>query len=184
MILRLLFLALLTCLLFSTPANSEDMDPEYLKTLYTYKFGKFVKWPVAKLNAQTGHFRLCILGRNQFSRKTITMLSGKAVQSLPLLIDVFDSGVVPEDVLKACHILFINASEKHRLTTILESISQRPVLTVSDIHQFSSHGGMITLLEKRGRIRFQINPNALQQAQLTISSKILNLAEIIKDKEH
>ena len=54
-----------------------------------------------------------------------------------------------------------------------------PVLTVSDIHGFSDSGGMITLVKDHGKLRFQINQKALQQANMSISSKIIELAEII-----
>lgn len=181
------FALLVLWLCLSFPANADNsggLDPELLKALYTYKFGKFAKWPDTQLNSTTKRFRYCILGRNQFSRQTLTMLSGKLVQNIPLFIDVFDSGLVSEEALSSCHILFINKSEKRRLATILESIAEDPVLTVSDIDQFSIQGGMITLTEKDGKVRFQINPKALRQSKISLSSKIMKLAEIVNEREH
>ncbi len=164
--------------------NAEQMDKTMLKALYTYQFGKFTQWPEKKLNANTQQFQYCILGQSQFSQQMMRIFIGKTIQGLPLSIEVFDSGLAPEAVLSKCHVLFISKSERHRLATIFSSLERLPVLTISDIDEFSSQGGMITLTEDQGKIRFQINPEAIQLAHVSISSKIMELAEIVKNKHH
>lgn len=169
----------LSCLLFSSAGNVNELDTSTLKALYTYKFGKFTKWPTDKLNMTTESFEYCILGAPPFFQTTMDMIIGKTIQGIPISIKVFSSGLIPEEVLSACHILFISKSEKRRLSTLFSRIKKLPILTVSDIRNFSYHGGMITLTEKQGQFRFQINPNVLQQANIFISSKIMKLAEIV-----
>ncbi len=180
---RLLVSAVLcaTVLLQTAFAADDVLDRATLKLLYTYQFGKFTQWPDRKLNSATSRFRYCILGKNPFSQNMMNMIRGKSVQGIPLVIDVFDSGIVPEEVLAACHVLYISQSEKQRLSTILSSINNLPVLTVSDIRGFSRSGGMVTLKEEQGNLRFQINPESTHRADVTISSKILELAEIVTD---
>ena len=174
-----LVILLVLCISDISIGNADELDQATLKALYTYKFGKFTEWPDKKLNAATGQFQYCILGQNPFSQSTLKLIIGKSVQSVPLTVEVFDSGLVPEEVLSACHILFVSQSEKYRLSTILTSLKRASVLTISDIPEFSGQGGMITLTENRGKLRFQINPKALQQADIFISSKIMELAEIV-----
>ncbi|BCG66015.1 MAG: hypothetical protein methR_P3887 [Methyloprofundus sp.] len=160
-------------------SHADKLDQATVKALYTYKFGKFTQWPDNKLNSSSGHFQYCILGQNPFSLQTLNMITGKSVQGLPLTIAVFGSGLVPDKALAACHVVFISKSEKHRLSTILSSLQQAPVLTVSDISEFSAKGGMVTLINKQSRLRFQVNQTALQQANITLSSKIMELADIV-----
>jgi len=171
-------------LLHTETSNAEQMDKTMLKALYTYKFSKFTQWPYSKLNTNTKRFHFCMLGQNQFSQQMKQISLGKTVQGLPLSIDVFDSGLAPETLLSECHILFISKSERHRLATILSSLKQSPILTISDIDEFSNQGGMITLAEDQGKIRFQINPKAIQLAGVSISSKIMELAEIVNNEHH
>ncbi len=165
-------------------SNAEQMDKTTLKALYTYQFGKFTQWPDNRLNINTKQFQYCILGQNQFSQQMMRMFIGKTVQGLPMNIKIFDSGLVPKTVLSNCHVLFISKSERHRLTTIFASLKQVPVLTISDIDGFSNQGGMITLTEKQGKIHFQINPKAIQLTGVSMSSKIMELAEIVNNKHH
>ncbi|MCK5356403.1 MAG: YfiR family protein [Methyloprofundus sp.] len=164
-----------------TTSRADELEIATLKTLYTYKFGKFTQWPDNKLNSASRQFQYCVLGQAPFSQNTLNMISGKLVQGIPLSVELFDSGLVPEEVLSACHIVFISSSERYRLATILASLKKKPVLTVSDIHGFSKKGGMITLVNDQGKLRFQINQQVLQQAELSISSKIMELAEIINE---
>lgn len=178
LLLKLSKLCLFTCFVINS-SFADNIDPATLKALYTYKFGKFATWPDNKLSVSTKHFQYCILGQNPFPQNTLSKINGKSVQGIPLLIEVFDSGLVPEEVLSTCHIVFISRSEKYRLATILNSLDKDSVLTVSDISGFSDKGGMITLVNDLGKLRFQINQQALQLANLSISSKIMELAEII-----
>jgi hypothetical protein len=50
---------------------------------------------------------------------------------------------------------------------------------VSDADRFAERGGMIRFVTDRSRIRLQINPAAAEAARLTISSKLLRVAEVI-----
>lgn len=177
-----LLILCLSSVILTVGSHADELDQATLKVLYTYKFGKFTQWPDNRLNTTNQHFQYCILGENPFSQKTLNMIIGKSVQGLPLAVEVFDSGLVPQEVLEKCHLVFVSTSEKHRLATILSSLKKLPVLSISDITGFSAQGGMITLIESEGKLHFQINPDALQHAHISMSSKIMELADIV-DKE-
>jgi len=63
---------------------------------------------------------------------------------------------------------------------ILAGLNQRPILTVSDADGFAQRGGMIRFVTDRNRIRLQLNLAATEAAHLTISSKLLRVAEIVR----
>ena len=88
----------------------------------------------------------------------------------------------PADVLAAgsCSVLFVSASEGHRLAEVLDQLRGRPILTVSDADGFAEAGGMIGLFIEDSRVRFAINLGAAESAHLTISSRLLNLARIVR----
>jgi hypothetical protein len=78
-----------------------------------------------------------------------------------------------------CHILFISSSEASKVSSILASLKGRSILTVSDAEGFASAGGMIRFITDKNKIRFRINTDATKAANLSISSKLLQLAEIV-----
>ena len=80
--------------------------------------------------------------------------------------------------VKICHVLFISRSEADRLEQILGSLKGRNVLTVGDTDDFASRGGMIALATEKNKVRLRINLEAVKAANLTVSSKLLRVAEI------
>lgn len=160
-------------------ANQVPLDDTLVRAVYCYKFGKFIRWPPAKLPTGEATLNFCVLGQNSFDRRALSAIEGRSVQGRTLAVALYKSGLIPDDALDLCHILYVGASEKQRLAPILASLDARPVLTISNIESFSQHGGMITLVQSQGRIRFEVNLRSLQRAGLTISSKILELAKVI-----
>jgi hypothetical protein len=53
------------------------------------------------------------------------------------------------------------------------------VLTVGETEGFASQGGIVNFKLEGGRVRLEINIDAAAQAKLRISSKVLNLAQIV-----
>lgn len=63
-----------------------------------------------------------------------------------------------------------------RLPQVLAALDKTSVLTVSDIPQFSQHGGMIQFVSDRNKIRFEINVTNAEDAGLSLSSELLKVA--------
>ena len=51
-----------------------------------------------------------------------------------------------------------------------------PILTVSDLPGFDRAGGMIELVVRERRLRFEINLDAVRGARLRLDPKLLRLA--------
>jgi hypothetical protein len=63
-------------------------------------------------------------------------------------------------------------------------LRNRPILTVSDVEQFTRHGGIIRLFTKPdGKTGLRINAGVARTAKLTISSKLLKVAEIVNRED-
>ena len=62
----------------------------------------------------------------------------------------------------------------------LIGIRKQPVLTVSDGNGFAAAGGIIELYVDKGRMRFAINLDAVEQSGLNLSSRLLGLARIVR----
>ncbi len=58
-------------------------------------------------------------------------------------------------------------------------LHERPILTVADIPNIARAGGIIGLKTVEDRIRFNINVDAANAADLKLSSKLLRLGNIV-----
>ena len=176
------FTLLVLPVLISLPGFAQEkiFSEDTLKALYSYKFALFTDWPEIKLNKSNTTLEFCIIGRNPFGQTALEAIEGKPVKDKSLHVEVYSNGVLSEESLQRCHVVFISASETQRLPALLNSLQSFPILTVSDIPGFSNRGGMVTLIKSDDHIQFEINPDAINQAELSISSKIIELAKLVK----
>jgi hypothetical protein len=83
--------------------------------------------------------------------------------------------------LTNCHILFIGSSEKWHIQEILRIIKGLNILTIGDTDGFAQKGIIINFYTEEQKVRFEINLDAAKRANLTISSRLLSLAKIVRD---
>ena len=62
-------------------------------------------------------------------------------------------------------------------------IAGEGVLSISELDAFARRGGMIQLTKKANRFRFAVNIDAVARNGLRISSKLLQLAEVIHQSD-
>jgi len=172
--------ALLTMALSASPAlcKADDMAaPEYrIKAAFLYNFARFVSWP----DSATGNngFSLCVLGTDPFG-ELVDSLAGKPVHNQELVIRRLHD-LAPEE---NCQLVYISNENMIDLDTTLSLLKDQPVLTVSDMDDFITRGGIIRLRLVDKKVRFDINIDAANTAGLTISSKLLSLARFVRDPQ-
>ena len=162
-------------LLLVAGANNYTQAPvtrEYqLKAAFVYNFCQFVDWPASAFQNNQEPFVIGVLGSNPFGNYLEETVKEETVQSHPIVVQYFRN----RKELKACHLLFIN--DETSATEILESLNGSATLTISDDPQFSQSGGMIRFITDDNKIRFAINAEAVNDAGLEMSSKLLRLAD-------
>lgn len=168
-------LLLFLSLSFALPAERQPVKEYQVKAVFLYNFAQFVEWPEASFPGDSSPLVVGILGTDPFNSYLDEVVRGEKINGRPIKVVRYDS---PEAV-KDCHVLFISASERERLGSILQGFKDRRILTVGETDLFARNGGMVSFVNRQGRIRFQINLDAVQAAQLTVSSKLLRLAEIV-----
>lgn len=146
-----------------------------VKAVFLYNFAQFVEWPAAAFADASTPFAICVLGEDPFGKQLDDVVHGETVAGRPMLVRRM--GDVAES--QGCHILFISTSQSANLGRIHVALEGRSVLTVSDMEAFTSRGGMVRLYTESNRIRLRIGLAAATEARLTISSKLLRLAEIV-----
>jgi len=172
---HLLFLSLLSAawLACSSHAAMAAAVPEYeMKAAYLYNFASLTSWP--KDVAPNRTIKLCVLGNDSFGgalEKLTRTNIGNLRMSLSYLANIKD--------VQTCHMLFIDASEVKNAAEIMAQLEKTPVLTVTDSYELFLSGVMIGLFLDNKRLLFDINYARAQNAQLTISSKLLRVARTV-----
>ncbi len=103
----------LALILFTGAARAaQDSPSEYqLKAAFVYNFAKFVDWPPKVYSAPQSPFSICIVGTDPFGSVIDDTLRGKTVGDHPVVVRRDKEA----SEARHCQIVFVSASEKHRL---------------------------------------------------------------------
>ncbi len=144
-----------------------------------FNFTQFVEWPSSSFATDQSPLVIGVLGGNPFGSFLEEVVTGEKVNGHPLVVEYYKNALD----IKGCHILFINVSNAYNPKDIVKSLKGKNILTVSDANNFLQDGGMIRFFTKNNKIQLQIDLEAAKEEELTISSKLLRLAEIISPKK-
>lgn len=174
---RTLWPALLLAACWGDPLLAQGMLAEtQAKAAFVFNFTRYIEWPERAFPAREAPLQLCLLGRDSIG-SALTALESRQVQGRTVTVRML-AGV---DEHRGCHVVFVGASEARRLAPVLRSLAGQPVLTVSDADGFIDAGGAIGIVQGDGRLQFEVNRAALEQAQLKASSNLLKLARNLTD---
>jgi hypothetical protein len=174
----LLSTAAVACVLFAvpwSPAQNRKPTDYQVKAVYLYNFGRFVEWP-ARVTTGQDSFTICILGQDPFGPTLDATLAGETIAGRA----VSARRISKLQELVDCRILFLSSADGDSLNKLIEAGGKHAVLTVSDMPDFASRGGMIQFVLEGKRVRFEVNLTAAQNAGLTLSSELLKVATVVR----
>lgn len=176
--LRVLWTYVATALIAAgTLADAQSEPTEYqVKAAYLYNFGKFVTWPSTTEASTAESFGVCVLGDDPFGPALDEVVTNAMVANKKIIAKRMKD---PAEA-SGCQIVFVASSESSRLDKVLRVLSKHDVLTVSDIPHFVDRRGMIQFVMDKGRVRFEVNLTATDDAGLVISSEMLKVAYSVK----
>lgn len=161
----------------SEGARGQKVDEYQVKAAFLYNFAKFVEWPAQSFKTAADPISICVFGSNPFGSALDEATAGKTVDGRRFVVHEVSE---PASACN-CHIVFVGASERKRFQAILGKLRSPGVLTVGDTEGFAAQGGVINFRLEGGKVRFEVNVEAAAQVHLRLSSKLLALAEIVKD---
>jgi hypothetical protein len=157
-------------------ANGQAQDELLVKAAFVFNFAQFVDWPADTFSSSDSPIIIGIIGSDPLAEAVAQSIQGKTAKGRPF--SVRKQGL--EASVRQCHIVVVTFRETSRLGKLTELLQGAPVLTVGESAGFAEHGGVINLVLEGGRIKMEVNVTAANSARLTVSSRLLSLAKIIK----
>ena len=147
-----------------------------IKAAFLYRIAKFVEWPAESFAETHAPLTIGILGDEPLD-EALNAIKDKSVKGREVVIKRF---VQIEDLQK-CHILFISASKRKYLPQTFDALKDLHVLTVGEIKNFATVGGIINFVTVKKKIYMEINIDTAQKSGLQISSMLLGVSKVIRD---
>lgn len=172
-------LGILLMSLWAAPLNSARLPTihEYqIKAVYLYNFANFIRWPRNAFKSRRAPFQICILGDDPFRSQLDIVVENEKIRGRAVKIQrihyVEESG--------SCQMVFVSKSKRRYRAHIFAYLRQRSVLTVSDMKNFVIKGGMVQFYNRGNKIRFLIAPQTVKGVGLKASSRLLQIAKIVR----
>lgn len=156
-------------------ALAQDELELKVKAAFLFNFAKFTTWPAGKLKAADAPLLLCVQGSSGIAGVLQDTVRGRNVGGHP--IDVVQSPRSEE--LRRCHVVYISATEDGRIIQELDALANHAVLTVHEGSQAQPGGVIRFFLSDAGRVRFEVNVSAAAREQLSVSSKLLEVSQVV-----
>jgi len=164
--------------------NVATQPEEYqLKMSFIEKLTRFVHWPDSSSVKDTSKpFIIGFIGQLRHKSKAIDVFTTnvKEIKGKPVKVLVISE---KEDILK-CDMLVIFSSEKNKLSSIIETVKNKPILTVSDADGFAQKGVHINyMISRKGSCEFVLNEGALLDSRLDVRHQLKQFAKKIVNKQ-
>ncbi len=156
------------------PQKRPASDETEVKAVFLFNFAQFVEWPSSKLPADSA-IVIGVLGKDPFGKYLDETVANEIVNGHPLKIERYAN----MKHIGKCHILFINPGRSIKVDDVINRLKGKNILTVSDETGFSKQGGMIHFVTESNRIKLRVNLGSVKESEISVSSKLLSLAEIV-----
>ncbi len=164
-------------LLLLSHVNLFSQDREYLiKAAFIEKITRFIDWP-EKTEKQEDIIVIGILSKTPEIVNTFQFyFKDQLIHNKSVKIEKIEN----INTNKNLDLLFVSSDYKGDIEKIAENLSGTKVLIITEKKGYSRQGAHINLVEEYNRIRFEINPEKLNNSGFYVSSKLYAYGEVVK----
>lgn len=145
-----------------------------VKAAFVFNFAVFTEWPAEALPSGAP-LQLCAFPGNAL-QGALAALGDKQVNGHRVQLRQPGGGASA----RACNVLFLDAQDRERWTSLRPELAGASVLTVADDRAIGAAGAVLALAMDHARVVFDADLAAARQARLSISSKLLRLARSVQ----
>ena len=165
----LLTILMVVSLMLSSRSVFSSESIEYqVKAAFISNFIAFTSWP-GDFNES---IQLCVYGEDMFG-PSLDQIAQKPNSKGKIKVRRTND----ESTLTECQVVFIAKSNISNLSNILNSLREKPILSLADSPNAASQGVNINMnVNSDGKVTFEINLATARLSKLDFSSKLLQLA--------
>lgn len=174
----------LLCSIAIGTVQSQNLEEYKVKAAFVYNFTKLIQWPKTAFDSEMEPFKISVFGNEDLLKESFQTIDGKISNGRVISIRYPDpKGNDYKKMLADSPVVFISRhTPLEQALQILNSIGDRPVLTIGEVKNFSRTGGIIQFFTRDDYLHFEVNIKKAEAHQLKFSSRLLKLAVIVDEK--
>jgi hypothetical protein len=149
-----------------------------VKAGYLFNFAKFIEWPASAFPSTNSPFVIGVLDGGEASPVMRSLFEGKRVNGRPVEVRL----VFPETITKDIHILLVTRAAGKTPEELRKFSGSCSMLMVGETDEFAERGGAIGFVREEESVRLTLCLEHATQAGLKVSSKLSNVAKLVKSK--
>ncbi len=161
----------------TVPAQPRTAEEIRLKAGYLVKFTQYVTWPSNALKSASGPVLVGVRGSDTLFKAVEKEAKGFAgarrVQARLI--------ATPEEAAQ-CQVVFLSREEDDNEQGWLQSLRDRPILTVVESSETLAAGAVVSLNLADRRVVFEVSWPAMERARLKISPEMLRYAKAVHNR--
>lgn len=146
-----------------------------VKAAFLYKFAGYVEWPRGSGAEADSTVIFGVMGDDGVAEELTHLVQSRAPDARPVRV----VRCHPFEPMPKLHVLFIGHGESDRLAPLIRSAREQPVLIVTDSEGALALGSMINFVTTRGHVRFEVGLGSAQRHGLTLSSRLIAVAQYV-----
>lgn len=155
-------------------AQTIESAPEHdIKAAYLYDFAAYIEWPESSFDETGGPLMIGIFGDHRIAGGLESISAERQVGGRPVRV----RRIRPGDPLAGLHMLFVADEQIDALPTLIDEARAQSVVVVTESGGALRRGSVINFLIVDERVRFEISLEAADASGLTVSSRLLAVAE-------
>lgn len=154
----------------SAMAQSEDG----IKCAFIYNFAKFATWPDSAFAGGSAPITVGFVGADALADTFEQNITGKFAGGRSFSVKKFSGAAGTE----GCQIVYVG--DGGLAGAVVTAAKGKPVLTIGASDGFDAAGGMINFVNDSGKVRFDLDLNAVGAAGLKLDAKLRQVARNVK----
>jgi hypothetical protein len=167
---KILFLASL--LVVATQALPQERPTHEIHAAMLYNFIKYIQWPN---ESEPGDFVIGVIGDENVFNTLKQWYDGKAKGAKKYVIKKLAGPAEAVD----CQVVYLGKSKNREFDDVKTSITNKPVLTITDGNGLGEKGSCINFKVIDGKLKFELNQGVVGTANLKVSSQLSSMAILI-----
>lgn len=167
-------LLLVLCSSGKVAQEGSAADEYTLKALFVYNFTKHIDWPTSA--SMGNRFLICVTGKSEIKEKLQATLKGRKILDKPIEIKEITR---PEEA-EGAQILYICRGRIETAQSYIDHLFDKPLLIITEDRNMIQKGSCINLIQKDGKLRFELSETNLRNKGLRVSNQLSGLAVVIK----
>lgn len=148
-------------------ANDKEERPMHeLHSMLVFNFLKYIEWPE---NAKGGKFTIAVIGDQDVYESLKALYSSRKISGMSVEIMNYGS----EAEVNHAHLVFLSAAKSNEFDALKSKFDGKSTLLITDKNGLGKKGSCINFKLVGGKLKFEINEEAINNANLKVSNQLM-----------